>query len=55
VQSDYDSPWKEALDLYFDAFMEFCFPEIHHDINWSRSYESLDTELQEVVRDAETG
>jgi hypothetical protein len=55
VQSDDDSPWKEALDVYFDAFMAFCFPEIHSDINWLRGYESLDTELQEVVRDAETG
>jgi hypothetical protein len=55
VQSDYDSPWKEALDIYFEAFMAFCFSEIHGDINWSRNYESLDTELQEVVRDAETG
>jgi hypothetical protein len=55
VQSDYDSPWKEALDLYFEAFMQLCFPEIHRDISWERGYESLDTELQEVVRDAETG
>jgi hypothetical protein len=55
MQSDYDSPWKEALDLYFESFMAFCFPAIHRDINWSRGYESLDTELQEVVRDAETG
>jgi hypothetical protein len=53
--SDYDSPWKEALDVYFEAFMELCFPEIHGDINWSRGYESLDIELREVVRDAETG
>jgi len=44
-----------ALDIYFEAFMAFCFSEIHGDINWSRNYESLDTELQEVVRDAETG
>jgi len=54
-QSDYDSPWKEALDLYFEDFIAFFFPEAHSDINWQRNYESLDTELQEVVRDAETG
>lgn len=35
--------------------MELCFPQIHGDINWSRGYESLDVELREVVRDAETG
>lgn len=53
--SDYDSPWKEALDIYFEAFMAFFFPVAYGDINWERGYESLDTELQEVVRDAETG
>jgi hypothetical protein len=42
-----------ALDIYFEAFMAFCFSEIHGDINWSKNYESLDTELQEVVRDAD--
>ena len=52
---DYDSPWKEAIEVYFESFIEFCFPEIHKDINWSRGYESLDTELREVLRDAETG
>ncbi len=42
---DYDSPWKEMLDGYFPAFMAFFFPEAHTDIDWTRGYESLDTEL----------
>ncbi|RUT01600.1 hypothetical protein DSM106972_066970 [Dulcicalothrix desertica PCC 7102] len=53
--ADYDSPWKEALDVYFESFLELCFPWIHADIDWSRGYESLDTDLREVTRDAETG
>lgn len=44
---DYDSPWKEALERYF--------PEAHEDIDWSRGYEFLDKELQQVVRDAASG
>jgi hypothetical protein len=52
---DYDSPWKEMLDGYFPAFMAFFFPEAHADIDWSRGYESLDTELQQIVRDAALG
>lgn len=55
VLSDYDTPWKEALDVYFQSFMELCFPDIHRDINWSKGYESLDIELKEVIRDAEIG
>jgi hypothetical protein len=52
---DYDSPWKEMLDGYFPDFMAFFFPVAHGDIDWSRGYESLDTELQQVVRDAALG
>src|SRR6059036_3522024 len=47
--ADYDSPWKEALDLYFEAFLAFFFPHIHKDINWSRGYEPLDKELQQIA------
>ncbi|WP_017720443.1 hypothetical protein [Kamptonema formosum] len=53
--ADYDSPWKEALDRYFEAFMAFFFPLAHANINWERGCEFLDTELQQVVRDAELG
>lgn len=24
-RADYDSPWKEALELYFEEFMAFFF------------------------------
>ncbi|MBD1941223.1 transposase, partial [Coleofasciculus sp. FACHB-712] len=54
-QADYDSPWKEALEIYFTDFMAFFFPQAYADINWSQGYEFLDTELQQVVRDAELG
>lgn len=53
--TDYDSPWKEAMDAYFASFMAFFFPESHKQINWSRGYESLDKELQQVVREADIG
>ena len=52
--TNFDSPWKEALDLYFEPFMAFFFPQAYNDIDWPKGYESLDKELQEIVRDAET-
>ncbi len=52
---DYDSPWKEAVEVYFEAFMLFFFPDIHAEIDWSMGYEFLDKELEKIVRDAETG
>ena len=54
-RADYDNPWKEALSIYFQPFMTFFFPQIDRNIEWSRGYEELDKEFQQVVRDAEIG
>ncbi len=53
--TDYDSPWKEALDRYFERCMVFLFPQAHADIDWARGYEMLDKELQPIVRQAKHG
>jgi hypothetical protein len=53
--SDYDSPWKEALDRYFTAFLGFFFPEVHALLDWSRDHEALDTELRKIAPHAEEG
>jgi hypothetical protein len=55
LSTDYDSPWKEALDAYFEPFLVLLFPEVHRQIDWPRGYESLDKEFQQVVREAELG
>lgn len=54
-QTEYDSPWKQILQLYFQDFMQFFFPQAHEEIDWSRGNEFLDKELQQVVRDAVLG
>ncbi len=53
--ADWDTPWKEALELYFAEFLQFFFPWIHDNIDWSKPCEFLDKELQQVIRDAERG
>jgi hypothetical protein len=53
--SDYDSPWREALDQYFGPFLAFFFPQAHADIDWARGCETLETELQQVLREAALG
>lgn len=55
VRPDYDSPWKEAIEQYFEAFLAFFFPRVHRDIAWDKSYEFLNTELERIVRDAMVG
>jgi hypothetical protein len=54
-RTDYDGAWKEMLDRYLEPFLRLCFPAVHAGIDWSRGFTPLDLELQEVVRDAETG
>lgn len=54
-RGDFDSPWKEAVEHYFKDFMAFFFPTIHDGIDWSRSYEFMDKELEKIVRDAQSG
>ena len=53
--TDYDSPWKEALDRFFEFCVAFFFPHVHADIDWIRGYEMLDKELQPIVREAKHG
>ncbi len=55
MSDNYDSPWKDILERYFPEFMGFFFPEAYQEIDWSKGYESLDQELQQVVREAESG
>lgn len=54
-QADYDSPWKEALEQYFESFLMLFFPAAHAIIDWSRPPESLDQELQQIIPEAELG
>jgi hypothetical protein len=53
--SDFDSPWKEVLEAFFEAFLAFFFPEVHAGIDWSRPIEFLDKELQQLWPEAEVG
>ena len=50
---DYDSPWKDAIEIYFEQCMALFFPEIHKAIDWSRKPEFLDKEFQKITRQSE--
>lgn len=53
--TELDTPWKDTLESYFEEFIAFFFPQAYREIAWSRGFEFLDKELQQVVRDAELG
>ena len=55
LQDTFDTPWKNILNTYFQAFMEMCLPEIAKEIDWSKGYEPLDKELSTITKDAEIG
>ena len=53
--TEYDSPWKEAIDILFEDFMLLCFPTIHGQIDWSDPPKMLDKELQQITPESEAG
>jgi hypothetical protein len=55
MSRNFDSPWKETLELFLKPILQMLFPDIHAEIDWSKGYESLDTELRAVVADGELG
>ncbi len=53
--TNYDSPWKEALDVFFAQALELLFPTVYEGIAWEKGFEFLDKELQSIAPDAERG
>jgi hypothetical protein len=43
------------MDLYFQPFLAFFFPEVHTLIDWDRPIEFLDKELERLIPESEIG
>jgi hypothetical protein len=54
ITANYDETWKEAIGDYFDSFLTFFYPEIHQQIDWTKTPLSLDKELEQITASAET-
>jgi hypothetical protein len=52
---DHDSPWKEALGLFFQPFLQLLYPDIHNAIDWAGPCTFLDKELQKLAPNSRTG
>jgi len=55
IREDQDSPWKEALAVFFEPFLQLLYPDIHQAIDWSHRATFLDKELQKLTHDGSTG
>lgn len=52
--ANYDEAWKEALSEYFEAFLNFFFPNVYSLIDWTQIPQSLDKELQQITASSKT-
>jgi len=43
-----DSPWKEVVEEFLEDFLFTFFLDIYKEIDFSKGYEFLDTELQQI-------
>ncbi|MCP4149746.1 MAG: cytosolic protein [bacterium] len=54
-QGNYDSAWKEVIELHLEDFLKFFFPKVHREIDFSKGYESLNQELRSITPKSKTG
>lgn len=52
-REDFDSPWKEVIESYFQEFLAFLFPMAHTLIDWDKDFVFLDQEFRSVTRNAQ--
>lgn len=53
--SDFDSPWKEAIEQLLELCFALLFPRAHAEIDWSRGFTFMDKELQQLLPQSELG
>lgn len=54
-KSEFDGPWKDILDIYFEEFIAFCWPSKYHEIDWTKGFKMRDKELTKISRGTKTG
>ena len=54
-KSEFDTPWKQIMDLYFEQFVACCWPGKYHEIDWQHGYKMMDKELNKISRGAPVG
>ncbi|MEN9611410.1 MAG: hypothetical protein RLZZ628_2224 [Bacteroidota bacterium] len=49
VEIDFDGTWKAIITAFFEDFMAFFLPDLHHLIDYQRGVTFLEQELQHLV------
>ncbi len=50
--SDHDSPWKSAIEVFFQPCMELLFPQVASQLDWNQEPVFMDKELQKLTSDS---
>src|SRR4051812_16686731 len=53
--TDYDGPWKDALDFAPELFLRRFVPAVAGAIDWARPFQSLDDELRQFSAQDQDG
>ncbi len=54
-KSEFDTHWKKILDIYFEQFIDYCWPDKHLEIDWQKGYKMLDKELGKIAKNTPIG
>lgn len=55
MKSHFDTPWKLIIERFFRQLMEFFFPLVAQEIDWSKPHEFLDKELLAIEKKTRVG
>lgn len=55
IRTNYDTPWKLIIEKYFQLLLEFLFPHIANEIDWTKPHQDLDKELLAIQKNAKVG
>lgn len=50
--SDQDSPWKSAIEVFFQPCMQLLFPKVASQLDWWHEPVFMDKELQKLTSDS---
>ena len=53
--TQFDAAWKSAMDAFLQPFIELMFPDLARQIDWTVEPQSLDTELQPLLPESQSG
>ena len=48
-KTDYDSPWKTVIEKHFSECIQFYYPDLYTQIDWSHPPRFLDQELRQIA------